>query len=73
MEAFRYRIKWITFLINIMQKLTMIKLLSGTQTCYFPIDMKPQIHQITDSVCKLKFGYSKQSLIITVTKGHSKR
>ena len=47
-EAFRYRnnaqIKWITFLIYIKQKLTMIKLLVGTRTCYFPIDMRPPIH-----------------------------
>ena len=47
-EAFRYRnnaqIKWITFFIYIVQKLTMIKLLSVTRTCYFPIDMHPPIH-----------------------------
>ena len=76
-RTFRYRniaqIKWITFLIYIVQKLTMKKLLGGTRTCYFPIDMFPPIHSTTDSVRHLKFGYSTQSLIITVTKRHSKR
>ena len=61
------------FDIYILQKLTMIKLLSGTRTCYFPIDMHPPIHYNTDSVSQLKFGYSRQSHIITVSKGHSKR
>ena len=42
----------------------MIKLQSGTRTCYFPIDMHPPIHQTTDSSHKLEFGYSKQSLIL---------
>ena len=40
---------------------------------FFPIDMHPLIHQTTDSVRQLKFGYSTPSLIITDTKEHSKR
>ena len=40
--------------------------------CYYPTDMQPLIHYTIDSVRNLKYGYSRQSMIITVTKGHSK-
>ena len=53
--------------------MAMIKLLNGTRTCYFPTDMHQPIHNTIDSVRNPKYGYSRQSLIITVTKGHSKR
>ena len=47
-ESFCYRnnaqLKWITFLINIVRKLIIIRLLSGTRTCYFPINMRQPIH-----------------------------
>ena len=49
------------------------KVTEWIRTCYYPIDMHPPINSTTDSVRKLKFGYSRQSLIISVTKGHSKR
>ena len=39
----------------------------------FPDWYAPTIHKTTDSVRQLKFDYSTQLLIITVTKGHSKR